>query len=84
MYTEDRDLFVKKLDEIAVKTPVSHAVGNLEDAVKAAYEIGFPVMIRSAYALGGMGSGICKDEAELRTRQKALSPILPRCWWKNR
>ena len=66
MYTEDRDLFVKKLNEINVKTPVSHAVENLEDAVKAAYEIGFPVMIRSAYALGGMGSGICKNEAELR------------------
>ena len=58
MYTEDRDLFVKKLDEIDVKTPVSHAVENLEDAVKAAYEIGFPVMIRSAYALGGMGNRV--------------------------
>ena len=77
MYTEDRDLFVKKLDEIAVKTPVSHAVGNLEDAVKAAYEIGFPVMIRSAYALGGMGSGICKDEAELRTLAESAFAYSP-------
>ena len=67
MYTEDRDLFVKKLNEIDVKTPISQAVETMEDAVKAAYKIGFPVMIRSAYALGGMGSGICKDEAELRT-----------------
>ena len=77
MYTEDRDLFVKKLDEIEVKTPVSHAVENLEDAVKAAYEIGFPVMIRSAYALGGMGSGICKDEAELRTLAESAFAYSP-------
>ncbi len=66
MYTEDRDLFVKKLTEIDIKTPVSQAVENMDDAVAAAKKIGFPVMIRSAYALGGMGSGICKDEAELR------------------
>ncbi|MBQ6032448.1 MAG: carbamoyl-phosphate synthase (glutamine-hydrolyzing) large subunit [Prevotella sp.] len=63
MDTEDRDLFVKKLDEVSLKTPVSHAVENMEDALKAAREIGFPIMIRSAYALGGLGSGICKDEA---------------------
>ena len=62
MNTEDRDLFVKKLDEIALKTPVSHAVENMDDALKAAREIGFPIMIRSAYALGGLGSGICPDE----------------------
>ena len=62
MNTEDRDLFVKKLDEIQLKTPVSHAVENMEDALKAAHEIGFPIMIRSAYALGGLGSGICPDE----------------------
>ena len=64
MITEDRDLFVKKLDEIEAKTPVSQAVNSLEEALKAAYKIGFPVMVRSAYALGGLGSGICKDEAE--------------------
>ena len=63
MDTEDRDLFVKKLDEVSLKTPVSHAVENMEDALKAAREIGFPIMIRSAYALGGLGSGICQDEA---------------------
>ena len=62
MNTEDRDLFVKKLDEVELKTPVSHAVENMEDALKAAREIGFPIMIRSAYALGGLGSGICPDE----------------------
>lgn len=64
MITEDRDLFVKKLDEIEVKTPVSHAVESLEDALKAAYEIGFPIMVRSAYALGGQGSGISENEEE--------------------
>jgi carbamoyl-phosphate synthase large subunit len=62
MNTEDRDLFVKKLDEINLKVPVSHAVENMDDALKAAREIGFPIMIRSAYALGGLGSGICPDE----------------------
>ena len=62
MYTEDRDLFVKKLDEIQLKTPVSHAVESMDDALKAAREIGYPIMIRSAYALGGLGSGICPDE----------------------
>ena len=63
MNTEDRDLFVKKLGEIALKVPVSHAVENMDDALKAARSIGFPIMIRSAYALGGLGSGICPDEA---------------------
>ncbi len=62
MYTEDRDLFVKKLDEIPMKTPRSKAVESMEDALKAAHELGFPVMVRSAYALGGLGSGICPDE----------------------
>ena len=62
MNTEDRDLFVKKLDEIPMKTPKSHAVESMDDALKAAREIGFPVMVRSAYALGGQGSGICPDE----------------------
>ena len=62
MNTEDRDLFVKKLGEVDLKVPVSHAVENMEDALKAAREIGFPIMIRSAYALGGLGSGICPDE----------------------
>ena len=63
MDTEDRDLFVKKLDEANLKTPVSQAVENMDDALAAAHRIGFPVMIRSAYALGGLGSGICPDES---------------------
>ncbi|MDF9831134.1 carbamoyl-phosphate synthase (glutamine-hydrolyzing) large subunit [Parabacteroides sp. PF5-6] len=67
MNTEDRDLFVKKLDEVAIKTPISQAVETMDDALAAAHRIGFPVMIRSAYALGGLGSGICADEKELRT-----------------
>ena len=62
MYTEDRDLFVKKLDEIQLKPPVSQAVENMQDALAAARRIGYPVMIRSAYALGGLGSGICPNE----------------------
>ena len=63
MYTEDRDLFVKKLDEAELKTPISEAVENMDDALAAARRIGFPIMIRSAYALGGLGSGICPNEA---------------------
>ena len=62
MYTEDRDLFVRKLNEKSLKTPVSRAVENMKDALEAARTIGYPVMIRSAYALGGLGSGICPDE----------------------
>ena len=62
MNTEDRDLFVKKLSEVQLKTPVSQAVENMKDALEAARRIGYPVMIRSAYALGGLGSGICPDE----------------------
>ncbi|MBR1942064.1 MAG: carbamoyl-phosphate synthase (glutamine-hydrolyzing) large subunit [Bacteroidaceae bacterium] len=66
MNTEDRDLFVNQLNQIPMKTPKSHAVENMTDALKAASEIGYPVMIRSAYALGGLGSGICKDEAAFK------------------
>lgn len=64
MITEDRDLFVKKLNEIDAKTPVSQAVENLEDALAVAHRIGYPVMVRSAYALGGLGSGICNNDEE--------------------
>ena len=67
MNTEDRDLFVKELDKIHMKTPKSHAVNNMREALKAAEEIGFPIMIRSAYALGGQGSGICQNEEEFMT-----------------
>lgn len=67
MTTEDRDLFVKKLDEIDIKTPVSEAVETMEDAIAAAERIGFPIMVRSAYALGGLGSGICNNREEFKT-----------------
>lgn len=62
MDTEDRDLFVKRLSEIGLKTPISEAVESMDAALEAARHIGYPVMIRSAYALGGLGSGICQDE----------------------
>ncbi|KGN75223.1 carbamoyl phosphate synthase large subunit [Porphyromonas macacae] len=63
--TEDRELFVQKLDEIDVKTISSHAVENIEAARKAASELGYPVIVRAAYALGGLGSGFCDNEEEL-------------------
>ncbi|MDD3908096.1 MAG: carbamoyl-phosphate synthase (glutamine-hydrolyzing) large subunit, partial [Bacteroidales bacterium] len=67
MYTEDRDLFVKKLAEGKIKTPNSRAVNTMEDAIHAANEIGFPIMVRSAYVLGGMGSGISENMEEFLT-----------------
>ena len=77
MNTEDRDLFVKKLNEVELKTPVSHAVENMDDALRAAHEIGFPVMIRSAYALGGLGSGICPDEKKFRELAESAFTFAP-------
>lgn len=72
--TEDRDLFIKKLDEIQVSTIQSFAVTNIEDAVKAAAELNYPIIIRAAYALGGQGSGFCSSETELRKMaEKAFS-----------
>ncbi len=72
--TEDRELFVKKLDQINVKTIKSVAVENIEDARKAAAQLGYPVIIRAAYALGGLGSGFCDDEQQLNVvAEKALS-----------
>ncbi len=65
--TEDRELFVRKLDEIQVKTIKSQAVETVEDARRAAAELGYPVIIRAAYALGGLGSGFCDNEQELNT-----------------
>ena len=74
MDTEDRELFVEKLDEIGVKTIKSHAVDKIEDARKAAAELGYPVIIRAAYALGGLGSGFCDNEEELnKLAEKAFS-----------
>ena len=63
--TEDRDLFVKRLDEIGVKTIKSEACCTIEEVQKAARELGFPVILRAAYALGGLGSGFCDNETEL-------------------
>lgn len=74
MDTEDRELFVKKLDEIDVKTIKSEAVENIEEARRAAKELGYPVIIRAAYALGGLGSGFCDNEEELNVlAEKAFS-----------
>ena len=72
--TEDREIFVQKLDEIDVKTIQSEAVENVEDARRAAAELGYPVIVRAAYALGGLGSGFCDNEAELNVLvEKAFS-----------
>ena len=72
--TEDRELFVEKLDEIDVKTIKSQACENIEGARKAAKELGYPVIIRAAYALGGLGSGFCDNEEELdRIAEKAFA-----------
>ena len=74
MDTEDRELFVHKLDEIGVKTIKSEAVENAEDARRAAVALGYPVIVRAAYALGGLGSGFCDNEEELNTLvEKAFS-----------
>ena len=72
--TEDRELFIEQLDKIDVKTIKSEAVGNMSDAIKAAEAVGYPVIVRAAYALGGLGSGFCDNEDELKTLvEKALS-----------
>lgn len=74
MDTEDRELFVHKLDEIGVKTIKSEAVENAEEARRAAAALGYPVIVRAAYALGGLGSGFCDNEEELNTLvEKAFS-----------
>lgn len=77
MDTEDRDLFVKKLDEIDLLTPRSRAVENMADALQAARELSFPVMIRSAYALGGLGSGICPNEQTFREVAESAFTFAP-------
>ncbi|MCF2659061.1 MAG: carbamoyl-phosphate synthase (glutamine-hydrolyzing) large subunit [Parabacteroides sp.] len=74
MDTEDRELFVRRLDEIQVKTIKSEAVETIEDARRAAREVGYPVIVRAAYALGGLGSGFCDNEEELNVLvEKAFS-----------
>ncbi len=74
MDTEDRELFVQRMDEIGIQTIKSHPAGNLEEARAAARDVGYPVILRAAYALGGLGSGFCENETELETvARKAFS-----------
>ena len=77
MNTEDRDLFVKELNKVDLKVPVSHACENMEEAVAAARKIGYPIMIRSAYALGGLGSGVCKTEEEFKEIAESAFTFAP-------
>ena len=77
MNTEDRDLFVKELNKVDLKVPVSHACENMEEAVDAACKIGYPIMIRSAYALGGLGSGVCKTEEEFKDIAESAFTFAP-------
>ena len=75
--TEDRDLFVKRLDEIGVKTIKSEACSTLEEVQRAAHELGFPVILRAAYALGGLGSGFCDNEEELLAQAEEAFSFSP-------
>ena len=75
--TEDRDLFVKRLDEIGVKTIKSEACSTVEEVQKAAHELGFPVILRAAYALGGLGSGFCENEEELMAQAEEAFSFSP-------
>ena len=77
MNTEDRDLFVKELNKVDLKVPVSNACENMEEAVAAARNIGYPIMIRSAYALGGLGSGVCKTEEEFKEIAESAFTFAP-------
>ena len=77
MNTEDRDLFVKELNKVDLKVPVSHACENMEEAVAATRNIGYPIMIRSAYALGGLGSGVCKTEEEFKEIAESAFTFAP-------
>ena len=75
--TEDRDLFVKRLDEIGVKTIKSEACNTIEEVQKAAHGLGFPVILRAAYALGGLGSGFCDNDEELLTQAEEAFAFSP-------
>lgn len=75
--TEDRDLFVKRLDEIGVKTIKSHACSTIEEVKEAASELGFPVILRAAYALGGLGSGFCGNDEELEVQAEEAFSFSP-------
>ena len=75
--TEDRELFVKRLDEIGVKTIKSEACSTVEEVQKAAHELGFPVILRAAYALGGLGSGFCDNEEQLLAQAEEAFSFSP-------
>ena len=77
MNTEDRDLFVKALNKIDMKVPVSQACETLDEAIDSARKIGYPIMIRSAYALGGLGSGVCPDEATFKEIAESAFTFAP-------
>ena len=77
MNTEDRDLFVKELGKVNLKVPTSQACETLEDAIATARRIGYPIMIRSAYALGGLGSGVCPDEKTFREIAESAFTFAP-------
>ncbi|MCR4592283.1 MAG: carbamoyl-phosphate synthase (glutamine-hydrolyzing) large subunit [Bacteroidaceae bacterium] len=77
MNTEDRDLFVKELNKVDLKVPVSEACETMDAAVAAARKIGYPIMIRSAYALGGLGSGVCPDEKTFREIAESAFTFAP-------
>ncbi len=77
MNTEDRDLFVKELNKISLKVPVSQACETMEDAIATARRIGYPIMIRSAYALGGLGSGVCPDEKTFKEIAESAFTFAP-------
>ena len=77
MNTEDRDLFVKELGKVDLKVPTSHACETLDEAVATARRIGYPIMIRSAYALGGLGSGVCPDEETFKEIAESAFTFAP-------
>ena len=77
MNTEDRDLFVKELNKVDLKVPVSEACEDMDSAIAAARKIGYPIMIRSAYALGGLGSGVCPDEKTFREIAESAFTFAP-------
>ena len=77
MNTEDRDLFVKELNKVNLKVPVSEACEDMDSAIAAARKIGYPIMIRSAYALGGLGSGVCPDEKTFREIAESAFTFAP-------
>ena len=77
MNTEDRDLFVKELNKVNLKVPVSHACESMDEAIAAARRIGYPIMIRSAYALGGLGSGVCPDEKTFKEIAESAFTFAP-------